>query len=196
MKVLDLGCGDKKVGKEDIFEILGNMTNKIQIVGLDIIKNSSVDIVHDLSKFPYPFNRQEFDIVYASHLLEHIQDNRIFFRLIKEIHRILKPNGLFVIKVPYYKGIFFTCMPEHTRYFNIFYFDYFDKNIQRSHTGHLSNFSGVNFKIIKKQFNMVISGRLKFLNILNPLYNLNKNFTEIFLSNILAPEELQFILQK
>ena len=44
-----------------------------------------------------PFNDATYDVVYASHVLEHISDDR---KAIQEISRVLKPNGVAVLPVP------------------------------------------------------------------------------------------------
>jgi len=44
-----------------------------------------------------PFNDSEFDIVYSSHVLEHVQNELIFLR---EANRVLKNNGTFIIGMP------------------------------------------------------------------------------------------------
>ena len=53
--------------------------------------NHKVDI-QDL-----PFEDGTYDFIFASHVLEHIRDDR---RAIKEIHRTLRPNGIAVLSVP------------------------------------------------------------------------------------------------
>jgi len=184
IKILDLGCGKNKI-----------KVPNAKVIGLDIVKHHAVDVVHDLTKFPYPLEDKEFDEVHASHVLEHIEHNKDFFKLMEEVYRILKTNGLFIIRVPFWKSYMSYGFPEHTRFFGIRYFNYFDHSLPRE-SGHLSRFSKCNFKVIERKFNMIVSGRLKFLNFFNPIYNLNQNLTEIFLSNILAPEEIIFKLRK
>ncbi len=43
------------------------------------------------------FQNEAFDVIYCSHVLEHIPDDR---RAIRELHRILKPSGWAIILVP------------------------------------------------------------------------------------------------
>jgi len=173
MKILDIGCGTNKTTGS---------------IGMDLIKHPKVDIQHDLSIFPYPFKNNEFNKVIAYGILEHIQSEKVFFKLMKEIHRILKPKGIFKIEVPYYKGRFSCCNPEHTRYFQSDYFNYFEKDFIDSQT-HLSNKSGVYFKVIKQE--LCWTCKTKFLNFLKPLYNTYYPFTELILSNILPPDVLR-----
>lgn len=59
------------------------------------IEMPSVDHVVDLQKLP--FSDASYDFVFASHVLEHIPDDR---RAIREIRRILRPGGIAVLPVP------------------------------------------------------------------------------------------------
>ena len=43
------------------------------------------------------FADETFDLVWCSHILEHVTDDR---KAMREIRRVLKPNGLAVIQVP------------------------------------------------------------------------------------------------
>lgn len=44
-----------------------------------------------------PFGDQQFDVVIANHVLEHVHDDLAAFR---EVHRVLKPGGFAVLQVP------------------------------------------------------------------------------------------------
>jgi SAM-dependent methyltransferase len=54
-----------------------------------------VDHKADLLSLPFP--DESYDIVYASHVLEHIKDD---MQAIREIGRVLKPNGVAILPVP------------------------------------------------------------------------------------------------
>ena len=65
---------------------------------------------HDLLEFPWPFPDGHFDLVYCSHVLEHVPPiagpkpgtkRDILFDVFEEIHRVLKPGGLLCIRVPW-----------------------------------------------------------------------------------------------
>jgi hypothetical protein len=49
----------------------------------------------DITDIEYP--DQSFDVIYCSHVLEHVQDDR---RAMKEFHRVLKGNGWAILLVP------------------------------------------------------------------------------------------------
>ena len=54
-----------------------------------------VDHKADLLSLPFP--DESYDVVYASHVLEHIKDD---MKAIREISRVLKPNGVAILPVP------------------------------------------------------------------------------------------------
>lgn len=66
---------------------------------IDMVKRPYVNIVHDARILPLPLKSKRYDLVYMSHILEHIPwfDTAAF---LKEIHRILKPGGEVEIWVP------------------------------------------------------------------------------------------------
>lgn len=68
-------------------------------VNHDQVQSPGIDHVFDLNKAPYPLEDETFDLVLASHVLEHVNP---IFPCIEEIYRIIKSGGLFVIRVPHY----------------------------------------------------------------------------------------------
>jgi SAM-dependent methyltransferase len=84
MKKLHLGCGSK---------ILKGFVN-VDIQDIKGVDYSGVD-ASDLSRF----EDDSFDLIYASHVLEHIPRTKTFFTLL-EWNRVLKPGGVLRIGVP------------------------------------------------------------------------------------------------
>src|SRR3989338_4698530 len=99
MKKLNIGCGpDYKKG----------------FVNLDYNTEYKTDINHHLDKFPYPFKKSEFDYVYCSHVLEHVND---LFKTLKELERITRTGGKIHIVVPHFSnGIGYNDL-THRRFF-------------------------------------------------------------------------------
>jgi len=64
---------------------------------VDLIKNKDI-IYYDISK-GIPFGNNSLDVVYASHVLEHLSYESGKF-LLNEINRVLKKNGVIRIAVP------------------------------------------------------------------------------------------------
>jgi len=153
MKILDLGCGSRKYKSNDAED---------EVIGLDIDRNSEADVIHDLSKFPYPFENEKFDIIQASHILEHL-DNPIEF--INEVQRILKKNGRLIIKVPHYSSATAVNFLEHKHFFNLStfktkYFTHFRvKGIRLNYSVYRNNIS-----------RKLISGFFSFFANMNPRF--------------------------
>lgn len=55
------------------------------------------DVDHKVDLQELPFEDQTYDFVFASHVLEHIPNDK---KAISEIRRILKPNGITILPVP------------------------------------------------------------------------------------------------
>lgn len=115
-KCLNIGCG-KDIKKS---------TSEEKWTNLDFIKEKGVDIIHNLEEFPYPFKNEEFDLIYASHILEHLES---FPRTMQELHRILKKNGKLVVKVPHFSGIA-AFSAYHKHYFKCLDFNYVTKGYE------------------------------------------------------------------
>jgi len=165
IKKLNLGCGERK---------------KAGFINIDWNKETKPDILHDLNIFPYPFEDNYFDLIEASHILEHLDKP---FLVMKELHRLLKPNGILIIKVPHFSRGFTHA--EHTHGFDVTFPLYFNKNFT------ISGYVGVEFKIVKLELHWLAFQRLLpamgyrkitilFLNFINKiisfLANLNVNF--------------------
>lgn len=84
--ILDIGCGD------------GSLTEPLKkdnrVWGVDL---NFGNIRVDLQTGNLPFNDKSFGVVIASEIIEHIWDNR---RLLKEIRRVLVPQGKLIISTP------------------------------------------------------------------------------------------------
>ena len=168
MKKLNLGCGkDVKKG----------------YINLDSVNLKNVDIVHNLNKFPYPFEDNEFDEVYASMILEHL-DNWI--KAMEEIHRISKKHAIIKIKVPFFPSMYSVIDPTHKNFFTYMTFDYFNPKHG------LNYYSNARFKIIKRKIVFSWNPILKFLSI--PI-NWAPVFYSRYLSFMFPSNELYFELK-
>ena len=83
-----------------------------------------VDHQFDIQNIPYPDN--SFDLVFASHVLEYVKNDR---QALKEIKRVLKPEGLAFLPVPmlHKKTIDFEERPPTKRIIRETGEDYFDR---------------------------------------------------------------------
>lgn len=183
LKKLNLGCGeDKKEG----------------YVNIDWNKEAKPDIIHDLNAIPYPFSADEFDEILASHILEHLDKP---FEIMKELHRILKPGGKLIVKVPHFSRGFTHA--EHVHGFDITFSKYFDKNFTKS--GYLNfNFETKRIKLTWLAFphllpyfgygQATISILKNLSKIISSLANLNQAFcSRIWCYFVGGFEEIEFI---
>lgn len=78
---------------EDFFRgLFGESFSSYVTADLD---RPDVDLAIDITTIP--FNNESVDIVFASHVLEHVERDDL---AIAEIHRVLKPGGFAVLPVP------------------------------------------------------------------------------------------------
>ena len=107
---LDIGCGESR---------------QENFVTMDIRKLPNVDIVHDVTKFPYPIPSNSCLTILMSHLWEHIEP-KYRMSVMDELWRIMKPGGQLLLSAPYYMSIGATQDPTHYTCPNENTFTYFD----------------------------------------------------------------------
>jgi SAM-dependent methyltransferase len=130
MDALNLGCGT------DI---------RPDFVNLDVAVLPGVDVVHDLAaEGPLPFEDARFGLVVAKDILEHLD----YPRVLRELHRILRPGGRLEITAPHFTSRALALDPTHRAGFSIdtlrffvaddiyqprsYYFDFHFARVERS----------------------------------------------------------------
>lgn len=91
-------------------------------ITIDVIDLPEVNIVHDLDILPWPFKDNEFDLIFAHSVFEHL-DNQL--AIMKEMKRILKPKGKMVIAVPYFRCPDAFTDSTHKHFFTTRSLDYY-----------------------------------------------------------------------
>lgn len=81
-----------------------------------------IDVVHDLDVFPWPFESDAFDTIYAIDIIEHLED---VLRVIEECWRLLVPGGLLRIRTAYWETKQSYLDPTHRHWFTENSFDFF-----------------------------------------------------------------------
>ena len=92
-----------------------------EAINVDAVALPGVDVVHDLDVFPWPFDDQSQDEVWAPSIFEHVEDPIAFMR---ECWRILKPGGLLHLVVPHWQSENAFTDPTHKRFLTERSFDY------------------------------------------------------------------------
>jgi len=90
--LLNLGGGSGQVSS--IFEFIGD---KVSNVDIALDQENENDISWNLNQIPYPFADKSFDAIIAQEIIEHLENPWELFRQVK---RILKPGGLFIVSMP------------------------------------------------------------------------------------------------
>ncbi|MEJ2194454.1 MAG: methyltransferase domain-containing protein [Ignavibacteriaceae bacterium] len=168
MNRLNLGCGN------DI---------KDGYINLDVVDYGG-NRIHDLNSFPYPFEDSFFDEVFASHILEHLNN---FHEYITEIYRILKPDGVLIVYAPFFLNTKYFGEPDHKIPFSIRTFDNYEyignkklKFYEKWKLKHRTNFITSHFPVLKW---------------LDFFVNLEPVIYERFLAGLFSPEEVFFKLR-
>tara|TARA_Y100000310_G_C20281461_1_gene622809 strand:- start:119 stop:649 length:531 start_codon:yes stop_codon:yes gene_type:complete len=171
MKKLHLGCG--RIIKR-------GFTN------VDIKKLPGVDITHDLTKFPYPFKENTFDLIEIHHVLEHLENP---LKIIEELWRISKPGGKIIVSVPHWSH--FTAYGDftHVNYFSSALFIYYEEGNPKYYS------EKMNFKLLNKKFTATRINHLWINKLLNPLLNISPTFTELLLCKFLPVSQIIFKLK-
>lgn len=86
--LLDLGGGNRP-----------HPDASVVVDSYNIPKDNFKRVKWDLNKFPYPFKDNSFDIVYMSHVLEHLKDP---VKVLEEMHRIARKKVW--VLVPHYSS--------------------------------------------------------------------------------------------
>jgi len=90
--------------------------------GVDWIEMPTVDVVADLNE---PFTElpdNSVEAIYTHHTFEHVVN---FLPLLKEIHRVVIPDGRVEVVVPHFSNPYGYSDPTHVRFFGLYSFYYF-----------------------------------------------------------------------
>ena len=88
-RVLDVGCGDKPYGVW--------LDKQVEHVGIDVVPGPEVDILIEPDA-QWPVESSAFDAVFCAQALEHVADLE---QAVGEIDRVLVPEGLLIVTVPF-----------------------------------------------------------------------------------------------
>ncbi|MDD5712144.1 MAG: methyltransferase domain-containing protein [Smithellaceae bacterium] len=113
MKILNLGCGTKTSNSPEVINIDWSIYLRLRKVNILrpvvplFIKGERLErfkslpdniMVHNLAK-GIPFDSDSIDVVYHSHMLEHL-DRDVAIKFLMEVKRVLKRGGIHRIVVP------------------------------------------------------------------------------------------------
>ena len=181
---LNIGCGNRKRNDE---------------YGIDMVRTSKVNLVHNLDRFPWPIHSDSFEYVYACHTLEHLHD---IPRVLKEIHRIGKNGATVRIIVPFYSNVSSFRDVTHKHFFSYGSLDPWFKQadaLYRTDLGYKFSFIKNNIKINFLDENLNIN-YLRTKKLINKLFRfflglISIRIYERFLAFIIPSSEIEYILE-
>lgn len=164
---VEIGCGEHK--------------RNAGAIGIDLVFLPGVDIVHNLEDGLAFIPDNSVDEISSSHVLEHIVH---FEELMRDIHRILKPEGVHKVTVPHFSNPHYYSDFTHKRFFGLYTFEYFskikDQDLNRKVHDFYVNFY---FKVTYRRFNFKknLSPRNIFnILIADPLFNASNYMKEFY----------------
>jgi len=96
LKILDVGCGSGTI--MEMLKQFGELSGMdISIESVKYVKSLGFKAVKADAQKKLPFKNSFFDVVLMLDILEHLKDDE---EAIREIYRILKPKGYFILTVP------------------------------------------------------------------------------------------------
>ena len=162
---LNIGCGrDIKEG----------------YINLDVTQLDGVNIIWDLSEFPYPFEDNYFDEVLSQGTIELI--NADFIEIMEELYRICKDKAIIKIRCPAFPSMCSAQDPLTKKFMTYRSFDYFCD---------FWHYSKARFKIKKRKYIFSIN-KMKWV---NPIINLFPVFYSRFIFNLFPATTLYFKLE-
>ena len=115
MKKLNLGSGEYP---------------KLGFINVDLFSMNEPEVRHDLNLFPYPFPNDEFGLIEANHVVEHLHEP---FQVMAELYRIAQNGAEITIRVPHFSRGFTHA--DHKRGFDVTFPYYFDPKFRGGFQG-------------------------------------------------------------
>jgi SAM-dependent methyltransferase len=161
-------------------------------VNLDRAALPGVDVVHDLDVLPLPFADGAFAHICAKDVLEHVD----YIPLLREIHRVLRPNGTLEIQVPHFTSADNYIDPTHVRRFSIRTFDFFIAGSATARDYYFDfSFSRITYRHVT-----FLRGPLVWNHLVEPLVNahgtLQKYYELTFMSRMFPAQNIRVTLVK
>jgi hypothetical protein len=180
---LDLGGGDRR--RKGFYSV-------------DHLDFDGVDVMADLNKPLDLLPNDCVEYIYSWHTLEHIRE---LLPLMREIHRLTKPNGTIELIVPHFSNAYGYSDPTHVRFFGLYSMYYFVSPVNQPKIRKVPAFyTDVRFRIKSVRIEFFRSGIINklFSPLLSNLINRNiflQDFYERRLSSLFHACQIRYLMQ-
>ena len=171
--VVELGCGEKA----QPFSADGR-------IGIDLVDLENVDIVANLEEGLSFLPDASVDKLFARSLFEHIQN---FDRLLTEVIRVLKSDGVCHLLVPHFSNPYHYSDPTHVRFFGLYSFLYYSHSQKSPFKRQVPTFyteSRLEIVSLKLRFRSPFKGRKWWKRLHEKIFNLNFWMQEFYEENL------------
>lgn len=144
-KCLDLGCGIGQYSKKLMGYGYDVVSADISDIALNKVRDFNKNVVKLDMRNDLPFQNSEFDIVFANLSIHYFSDTDTK-KLLLEVKRILKDNGLFIGSVNGIKGL--KVIKDEAKEIEYHFYEYKDKLIRLFDISDIKKYLSI-FKVLK-----------------------------------------------
>jgi ubiquinone/menaquinone biosynthesis C-methylase UbiE len=198
MDISELIALKKEKGEKIIIELGCGPSKQVGVIGVDFLPLPGVDHVANIENGLPFLEDQSIDEIRSVHVFEHIEN---FETLMKEIHRVLKKDGIHRITVPHFSNPYYYSDYTHKRFFGLYTFDYMGTPETTLKRKVPSFYSDVKFDIVSRKLRFKSTRIIRFLlfkkpcNIFFNLNNYTKELYEELFTGIFGCFEIEFIMK-
>jgi len=188
----------KEKGEKVIIELGCGPSKQLGVIGVDFLPLPGVDHVANIENGLSFLEDESIDEIRSVHVFEHIEN---FESLMKEIHRVLKKDGIHRITVPHFSNPYYYSDYTHKRFFGLYTFDYMGSPKTTLKRKVPSFYSDVKFDIVSRKLRFKSTRIIRYLLFKKPcniFFNLNdytKELYEELFTGIFGCFEIEFVMK-
>ncbi|MSM40063.1 MAG: methyltransferase domain-containing protein [Geobacter sp.] len=166
--VIELGCGRNKTPGR---------------IGIDRLNMPGVDIVADIEQGLPFFPDNSVDEIHSRSFFEHVENLE---GLMREIVRVLKPDGTCHLFVPHFSNPYYYSDYTHNKFMGLYTFYYFVDDIYQLRRKVPNFYTDIRIRVVSQK--LVIANPFKRLSLfkkpLEVIFNCNSMFQEFYEANL------------
>jgi SAM-dependent methyltransferase len=163
-------------------------------VNLDSADLPGVDVVHDISVVPLPFEDNRFTEVLCQDVLEHVD----YAPVLRELHRVMKPGGRVLIRSPHFSSKAVYIDPTHRTAFSIDTFAFFVRESDYAERSYYYDFSFQRIESARLTFHRYRGQPWNYLveALVNSSVGVQRYYEDTFLSRLFPAANVEVVLVK